>query len=65
MRSGSQLDLIGKITWYTLKPNEFNGKALSNALASFSTFYKENNNKNLKKAGNRVLQSVTFKFISL
>ena len=32
---------------------------------AFSTFYKENNNKNLKKAGNRVLQSVTFKFISL
>ena len=34
--------------------NEFNGDALSNAVTSFFTFHKQNNNKNVKKDGNQV-----------
>ena len=34
-------------------------------LPAFFMFYKQNNNKNVKKAGNRIRQSVAVKFISL
>ena len=44
-----------------LQAYEFNG----NALSDFFTFYKQNNNKNVKKLDYRIWQSVAVKFIHL
>ena len=41
------------------------GENITLPLLAFFTFYKQNNNKNVKKAGNRVWQSIAVKFISL
>ena len=48
-----------------LKKNEFNGVIISNAVARFLHIYKQNNNKNVKKLGNCILNGDVVKFILL